>query len=303
MEKNRVVIASACFLAAISFSDASAKTVSGCVVGAYADCHDMNLSNVNLDGSSFRGANLNGVKFDGASLKNMDFRAAYFWGAPTVVTSLEKTSFKNSDLEGADFEVLFNNSAFALNLSSADFRGANVAGANFYGANLSGLDLKSTTFIGNASHVANLRDVNLNRADMQGVKLNGVTLIAADLQYANLRGADLTGATNGDAFYSGQGNTNLSFADLTNAKLFFNINIGDYLRLHGNVMPINFNGANMNGAYMLTSWKPYESRFGTDTSAIHWVSNPVPEPETYAMLLAGLGVVGLSLRKRKRAVH
>lgn len=32
-------------------------------------------------------------------------------------------------------------------------------------------------------------------------------------------------------------------------------------------------------------------------------ANPVPEPETYAMMLSGLGVVGWSLRKRKLAMH
>lgn len=301
--KNRLVAAFVCGIAAFSSLNAYAKTINGCVIGNYADCHGIDLSGVNLDSHSFRGANLDGVKFDGASLKNLDFRAAYFWGAPTVVTSFENTSFRNADLNGADFNIFFDNESFALDLSSADFRGAKVAGANFYGANLSGLDLKSTTFVGNANNVTNLRDVNLSQADMRGVKLNGVTLVAANFGHANMHGVDFTGATIGDGFFSGQGNTDFSFADMSNTKLFFNINPAEYLRLHGNVMPVNFTGANMNGAYMLTSWKPYANRFNTDISGINWVSNPVPEPETYAMMLAGLGVVGWSLRKRKLAIH
>lgn len=291
-----------CVAAMFSSFGTSALTVNGCVVNNYSDCHGKDLSGVNLDNYSFRGANLDDAKFDGASLKNLDFKVAYFWGHPTVVTSLDRTSFRNADLEGAKFNIIFDNQSFALDLSSADFHGATVAGANFYGANLSGLDLKTTTFTGNPNST-NLRDVNLSRSDMRGVRLNDVTLNATDFNHANLQGVDFTGATVGNGFYSGQGNTDFSFADLSNAKLFFNIDPAEYLRLHGNVMPMNFTGANMNGAYMLTSWKPYASRFGTDVSGIKWVSNPVPEPEIYAMMLAGLGVVGWSLRKRKLVVH
>ena len=33
------------------------------------------------------------------------------------------------------------------------------------------------------------------------------------------------------------------------------------------------------------------------------VTTPVPEPETYAMLLAGLGLVGVITRRRKRKLN
>jgi hypothetical protein len=38
---------------------------------------------------------------------------------------------------------------------------------------------------------------------------------------------------------------------------------------------------------------------GERTVATHWTLSPVPEPETYAMLLAGLGVMGAVARRRK----
>src|SRR5207237_617439 len=41
-----------------------------------------------------------------------------------------------------------------------------------------------------------------------------------------------------------------------------------------------------------------------DTRAVvtyNYVAAPVPEPETYAMMLAGLGLMGFVLRKRKAA--
>ena len=33
--------------------------------------------------------------------------------------------------------------------------------------------------------------------------------------------------------------------------------------------------------------------------ASHWTLSPIPEPETYAMLLAGLGLLGFHARRRK----
>jgi hypothetical protein len=43
------------------------------------------------------------------------------------------------------------------------------------------------------------------------------------------------------------------------------------------------------------------SDFGIPTVAAHWQLTAVPEPETYAMLLAGLGLVGFAARRRKQA--
>ncbi|MDE2000500.1 MAG: PEP-CTERM sorting domain-containing protein, partial [Burkholderiales bacterium] len=37
------------------------------------------------------------------------------------------------------------------------------------------------------------------------------------------------------------------------------------------------------------------------TASAHFTVTPVPEPETYALLLAGMGVVGLALRRKQRA--
>lgn len=41
--------------------------------------------------------------------------------------------------------------------------------------------------------------------------------------------------------------------------------------------------------------------FGGDIVAANWTVTAVPEPETYAMLLAGLGLVGFAARRRKQA--
>jgi hypothetical protein len=43
------------------------------------------------------------------------------------------------------------------------------------------------------------------------------------------------------------------------------------------------------------------STFGAYGSVVYTYAMPVPEPETYAMMLAGLGLMGVVLRKRKAA--
>ncbi len=52
-----------------------------------------------------------------------------------------------------------------------------------------------------------------------------------------------------------------------------------------------------------TGYKYIRDHAGLPASQItvptHWVLTPVPEPETYAMLLAGLGVMGAVARRRK----
>jgi len=37
------------------------------------------------------------------------------------------------------------------------------------------------------------------------------------------------------------------------------------------------------------------------TYSIEMVTAPIPEPETYALMLAGLGLVGFMARRRKQA--
>lgn len=60
---------------------------------------------------------------------------------------------------------------------------------------------------------------------------------------------------------------------------------------------------NWSGIDRVSISTPMDSKWTNRTVLIDNINTaPVPEPETYAMLLAGLGVVGWSLRNRKKSV-
>ncbi|WP_292921405.1 PEP-CTERM sorting domain-containing protein [Nitrosomonas sp.] len=70
---------------------------------------------------------------------------------------------------------------------------------------------------------------------------------------------------------------------------------------------ISFNGASFDSAifsYTDSFFNPFTGGGVASTGLIEIVDNIslVPEPETYAMLLAGLGLIGFMARRRKEAI-
>jgi hypothetical protein len=84
-----------------------------------------------------------------------------------------------------------------------------------------------------------------------------------------------------------QGNLSAAYGTLVGQ-----IGAGDYF-----VVGTSFNGvAAATGTLNLFYW---DSNFGDNTGAISADVTAVPEPETYALMLAGLGVVGFVARRRR----
>ena len=65
-----------------------------------------------------------------------------------------------------------------------------------------------------------------------------------------------------------------------------------------NTPGIGFISGTHEGFYVVPS---YSTNTWNDKTFAVWSVSPVPEPETYAMLLAGLGVMGFIARRRKQA--
>lgn len=62
---------------------------------------------------------------------------------------------------------------------------------------------------------------------------------------------------------------------------------------------INFDGS---GDLFFSATGPSDS-YGGSLDMISFVTAPVPEPETYAMMLAGLGLLGVMARRRKQKLN
>lgn len=69
----------------------------------------------------------------------------------------------------------------------------------------------------------------------------------------------------------------------------------DFIVTNGDTAPEGLEGFILNGEYYLAI-----ANEGSNTTTVYNLA-PVPEPETYALLIAGLGLVGFSAKRRKQA--
>ncbi len=82
-------------------------------------------------------------------------------------------------------------------------------------------------------------------------------------------------------------------------------NVGVQGNLLAPLARVTGNSGQINGEVIVGNWlsnvQVNASNYFRPTFASNYMAAPVPEPETYAMLLAGLGLIGFTARRRKLA--
>lgn len=141
---------------------------------------------------------------------------------------------------------------------------------------------------------ANAWVATLNNQQIGGV--NNWRLPTTSLSDASCNGANYycTGSEMGHLYYSVLGNPAHSPA-----------NYGDFQNLTGLYWSGTTDAANSNKAWFFTFTFGQQGVFVKSDPSFHAMAvrsgdiSPAPEPETYAMLLAGLGLIGAIARRRK----
>ena len=189
-----------------------------------------------------------------------------------------------ADLPGADLT--------GADLPGADLTGADLTGAHLTGAYLNFTDFNSADLTGANLTNAYLAGAYLNGADLNGADLNGSWLIGADLT-----GADLTGASLTDTLLGG---ADLTGADLTGAHLigadfystwlsYANLAYADLTNV-SSVDTANWQNSNLYGATLPSGYN--QAWFESEGASF------VPEASSYALVLGGLALGLVALRRR-----
>lgn len=125
-----------------------------------------------------------------------------------------------------------------------------------------------------------------------------ITAISASLNNTATTFAGISGFT--ESLYSGQGSITTGYSSTTNpftgSVLASNGSLMSAINLGAGTYTLQFSGTLAQATSVLGTTVP---SVGTFVSTVAIATAAIPEPSTYALMFAGLGIAGLAARRRK----
>ena len=245
-----------------------------------------------LPGNTLDPKNDGSVNFINADVKGLympDSMATYQVGTQTYVVMANEGDFREDDGDRSAASTLGATDPLnALRISNTDSFADNLVAAGARSFSIRDSDgniiFDSGDILDREAHALGI--YNDGRSRDKGVEPEGVALIEIDGRTFAFIGLERTTQSA------------LAVFDITDPA---NSSFIDMIVTNGTFAPEGLTAYSYGGRHFLAVANEASIDDGIlGTTALYEISAPVPEPESYAMLLAGLGLIGVAVRRRRR---
>lgn len=291
-EPEYIAVNAAGTQAFVGLQEANAMGVIDLTTNTTTKVIGLGVKDFSLPGNTFDPKNDGTVNFINANVKGLympDSMATYAVGGQTYIVMANEGDFREDDgdrsaagsLLGAaaplDSLRISNTDSFAGNLVAAGARSFSIRDSD------GNIIFDSGDVLDREAHARGI--YNDGRSRDKGVEPEGVALIEIEGRTFAFIGLERT-TQSAVAVFDISDPANSSFIDM--------------IVTTGTFAPEGLTAYAHGGRYFLSIANEANVEGGVlGTTALYEISAPVPEPESYAMLLAGLGLIGVAMRRRR----
>lgn len=290
-EPEYIAVNAAGTLAFVGLQEANAMGVIDLNTNTVTKVIGLGAKDFSLPGNTLDPKNDGTVNFINADVKGLympDSMATYEVSGQTYIVMANEGDFREDDKDRAAASTLGATDPLnALRISTTDSSAGNLVAAGARSFSIRDVDgtiiFDSGDILDREAHARGI--YNDGRSRDKGVEPEGVALI------------EINGRT--FAFIGLERTTESAVAvfDITDPA---NSSFIDMIVTNGTFAPESLTAYSHDGRYFLAIANEANIDAGIlGTTALYEISAPVPEPESYAMLLAGLGLIGVAVRRRR----
>ena len=239
------------------------------------------------NGSGYSLAVGGALSYSSGSIKHGEI----YVGGASVYSSVGLQSATKTSTAPVDFTAL-QASVKSTSTNLAKLAATGSTSVAYGGMKLTGTQQSVEVFNLSGSQLASINNFSFDKLNKNATVIINVS--GTDAIGFNQNGVSLDGFANYNVIYNFYQSTALNIQ-----------NVGVQGNLLAPLARVTGSGGQINGEVIVGNWlsnvQVNASHFFTPTNVANYMATPVPEPETYAMLLAGLGLIGFTARRRKRA--